>query len=135
MKLSRCMLQAGMYVLCLRLSLRKNRRQLKELTEQQFVTLNTLSKQKRVAISGCAGSGKTFLAIEQAKRLARRGMSVLVTCYNRNLADWLRRHLAEQARTDLALRSIDVFNFHRIASHIMRSGTYYITKRPKSSLR
>ena len=91
---------------------------LKELTEQQFVTLNTLSKQKRVAISGCAGSGKTFLAIEQAKRLARRGMSVLVTCYNRNLADWLRRHLAEQARTDLALRSIEVFNFHRVASHL-----------------
>ncbi len=92
--------------------------QLKELTEQQFITLNTLSKQNRVAISGCAGSGKTFLAIEQAKRLARRGMSVLVTCYNRNLADWLRRHLAEQARTDLALRSIEVFNFHRVASHL-----------------
>jgi hypothetical protein len=89
--------------------------QLKQLTEQQFTILDLLRWQKRVAVSGCAGCGKTFLAIEQAKRLARRGLDVLLTCYNRNLANWLRRHLTEQARKDLALRHIEVMNFHRVA--------------------
>ena len=90
--------------------------QLKELTEQQFIVLRLLREQKRIAISGCAGSGKTFLAVEQARRLARRGLSVLLTCYNRNLADWLREQVMEEAHDDPALSNIDVLNFHRIAS-------------------
>lgn len=90
--------------------------QLKELTEQQFSILTILQKQKKVAISGCAGSGKTFLAVEQARRLARRGLHVLLTCYNRNLANWLREQVMEEAREDPDLNNIDVFNFHRIAS-------------------
>ena len=90
--------------------------QLKELTEQQFNMLTFLQRQKRVAISGCAGSGKTFLAVEQARRLARRGLHVLLTCYNRNLANWLREQIMEEARDDAELSNIDVFNFHRVAS-------------------
>jgi len=90
--------------------------QLKELTEQQFIILSLLRGQKRVAISGCAGSGKTFLAVEQARRLARRGLSVLLTCYNRNLANWLREQIMEEAHNDTALSSIVVLNFHRLAS-------------------
>lgn len=89
--------------------------QIRQLTEQQFLILDLLRRQKRVAISGCAGSGKTFLALEQAKRLAQRGLSVLLTCYNRNLANWLRLHLTELARTDVSLRNIEVMNFHRVA--------------------
>ena len=90
--------------------------QLKELTEQQFIVLSLLREQKWVAISGCAGSGKTFLAVEQARRLARRGLSVLLTCYNRNLANWLREQVMEEAHDDPALSNIDVLNFHRVAS-------------------
>ncbi len=92
--------------------------QLNQLTEQQFNILDLLRWQKRVAISGCAGSGKTFLAIEQAQRLARRGFKVLLTCYNRNLANWLREHLTTLADRDMALGNIEVMNFHRIASRL-----------------
>lgn len=92
--------------------------QLKQLTEQQFNVLDLLRWQKRVAIAGCAGSGKTFLAIEQAQRLARRGLKVLLTCYNRNLANWLREHLMTLAGRDMALGNIEVMNFHRIASRL-----------------
>lgn len=89
--------------------------QLKELTEQQFSYLAFLQRQRRAGISGCAGSGKTFLAVEQARRLARRGLRVLLTCYNRNLANWLRLQITEEARDDSSLGNIDVFNFHRLA--------------------
>lgn len=98
------------------LQLEEEEAQLKKLTEQQFITLSFLQKQKRVGISGCAGSGKTFLAVEQARRLARRGLRVLLTCYNRNLANWLRAQLMEEAQQESALSAIDVFNFHRAAS-------------------
>lgn len=89
-----------------------------QLTEQQFTILDVLRWQKRAAISGCAGSGKTFLAIEQAQRLARHGFKVLLTCYNRNLADWLRERLAAQADREMALGNIEVMNFHRLAARL-----------------
>lgn len=37
------------------------------LTEQQFNLLDFLSDRRWVAISGCAGSGKTTMAVEQAE--------------------------------------------------------------------
>jgi len=93
MKSSKSMLPRGTFALILADVFEEEHAQLNQLTKQQFNILDLLRWQKRVAISGCAGSGKTFLAIEQAQRLARRGFKVLLTCYNRNLANWLREHL------------------------------------------
>jgi superfamily I DNA/RNA helicase len=59
------------------------------LTEQQFAILDLLGSRRRALISGCAGSGKTMLAMEKARRLARSGYRVLLTCFNRNLGNWL----------------------------------------------
>ena len=61
-----------------------------QLTNQQIRTLDMLSRQRRVAISGGAGTGKTVLAREKAQRLAAEGFKTLLTCYNRPLADFLR---------------------------------------------
>jgi hypothetical protein len=88
--------------------------ELKRLTENQFSTLRLLTHHKRAAIYGCAGTGKTFLAVEQARRLARRGKKVLLTCFNRNLSNWLEEQLEKQAQTDPRLHNIGVANFHRI---------------------
>src|SRR6266487_1905483 len=88
--------------------------ELLRLTENQFTTLSTLVHHKRAAIYGCAGTGKTFLAVEQARRLAKRNMKVLLTCFNHNLSNWLEEQLEKQARTDPRLCNIDVTNFHRI---------------------
>ena len=43
----------------------------------------------RIAVKGPAGSGKTVIATEKAKRLAALGQRVLYLCYNRPLADFL----------------------------------------------
>jgi hypothetical protein len=45
-------------------------RELLRLTQDQFRVLDMLSRQRRVAVSGGAGTGKTMLALEKAKRLA-----------------------------------------------------------------
>ncbi len=81
------------------------------LTEDQFNVLDILSERRRVAIHGCAGSGKTTLAIEQAKRLGRQVFRVLLTCYN--------RHLAEYIRSDETLpKTVEVLHFHGLCAKL-----------------
>ena len=78
----------------------------RELTEQQYRLLDYLGNRPRALISGSAGTGKTLLAVEKAKRLAQAGFRVLFTCFNINLALWVERQLAN---TDVVAR-----HFHGI---------------------
>ncbi len=75
--------------------------QLIRLTEQQYLVLDVLNRQRRAAICGCAGSGKTMLAAEKATRLARQGFRVLLTCFNKNLAADLRSRLKPSPNLDI----------------------------------
>jgi hypothetical protein len=75
--------------------LAEEERELYHLTEQQYRVLDMLARQPRVAIAGCAGSGKTFLAVEKARRLAAQGFRVLLVVFNVLLADHLQRGLAD----------------------------------------
>lgn len=61
-------------------------RELLRLTEAQFDVLHHLRNFRRAAICGCAGSGKTLIAVEKALRAARAGQRTLLTCYNKPLA-------------------------------------------------
>ncbi|PZS04570.1 MAG: hypothetical protein DLM69_01735 [Candidatus Chloroheliales bacterium] len=72
---------------------------IRQLTEQQFHTLHTLRRVPQAAIGGCAGSGKTMLAIEKARRLALEGARVLFVCYNRPLADFVSERFASDPDT------------------------------------
>ena len=61
------------------------------LNEQQAVILGAARLLNRVEIRGGAGSGKTFLALEQARRLANQGKRVALICYSHGLASYLKR--------------------------------------------
>jgi Nuclease-related domain/UvrD-like helicase C-terminal domain/AAA domain len=80
-----------------------------ELTREQSLVLARMGRNPRMAIYGCAGSGKTMLAVEHAKRLASAGKNVLFVCFNVALA----RHLATTERHD----GITFSNFHRLCRH------------------
>jgi hypothetical protein len=58
--------------------------------QRQLDLLDFTARRRRVAVPGCAGSGKTVLALEKARRLAKEGFRVLLTCYNYHLAGFLR---------------------------------------------
>ena len=77
----------------LKSQLREERERFRTLTEEQFFLLDMLAGHRRALIDGCAGSGKTFLAIEKARRLANEGFDTLLTCFNRNLATSIRESL------------------------------------------
>jgi superfamily I DNA/RNA helicase len=52
--------------------------------------LARLRRNQRMVVYGCAGSGKTMLAVEHAKRLAKIGREVLFVCFNKGLAEHLK---------------------------------------------
>ena len=68
------------------------------LTQQQAVILSAIQLLPRVEIRGGAGSGKTFMAVEQARRLADRGQRVAMICYSHGLASYLRRITGDWSR-------------------------------------
>jgi RecA/RadA recombinase len=68
------------------------------LTEHQAVILDAIRLLNRVEVRGGAGSGKTFLAMEQARRLARQGQRVALVCYSHGLASYLERISASWPR-------------------------------------
>ena len=60
------------------------------LTEEQYARLDELEDNPRCLFRGAAGTGKTLLAVETARRAALDGDKVLLICFNRLLAGWLR---------------------------------------------
>ena len=87
-------------------------RQLIKLTEQQFKALNFASLEPRIIIQGGAGTGKTLLAEEQARRMSASGLNVLFVCFN--------RLLASKVASNLVGKGITVHNFHQLAKQLLR---------------
>lgn len=81
-----------------------------ELTEQQFKLLNLLASRRRALIAGCAGSGKTMLAVEKARQLHEQGFNVLLTCFNSALADDLAKRLPD----------VTVLHFHGLCREMAK---------------
>lgn len=94
-------------------------RQLLRLTDEQFVVLDILEDAPRVVIEGAAGCGKTVLAVEAVRRMARRGDRVLLTCYNRLLADRLRENLAGEFSPDRVV----VASLHQLFSRLINESS------------
>ena len=59
--------------------------------------LNMARGLRRVEVVGPAGSGKSMLAAERARRLAAEGYRTLLVCYNQRLATSMSRELADEA--------------------------------------
>ncbi len=63
-------------------------------TEREFRLLDQLQDNRQLLVQGGTGSGKTSLAIEQARRWAGEGERVLMLCYNLPLEDRLAELIA-----------------------------------------
>jgi hypothetical protein len=69
------------------------------LTEEQYGVLDLLAENPRCLFEGAAGTGKTLLALEFSRRLARDGDRVLLICFNRLLGDWLSAEISAAGAT------------------------------------
>jgi hypothetical protein len=62
-----------------------------QMTRDQAKVLASFKYHRRLKVIGGAGTGKTWLALEQARRLAKAGERVALVCYSRGLARWFER--------------------------------------------
>lgn len=73
-----------------------------------------------VLVTGGAGTGKTVTALHRAVHLARRAAGpVLLTTFNRNLADTLGRQLSLLTDDSDVLGRVDVINVDRFANQVV----------------
>ena len=70
-------------------SIERTEEKLLRLTEEQYARLDELAENQRCLFEGAAGTGKTLLALECARRAERTGARVLLVCFNRLLGEWL----------------------------------------------
>ncbi|WP_044233660.1 nuclease-related domain-containing protein [Haliscomenobacter hydrossis] len=61
------------------------RNQQLELTQQQYLLIDFLNRQRQAKICGCAGSGKTFIAAEKARRLKMEGFNPVFLCWSKSM--------------------------------------------------
>jgi len=94
-------------------------RHLVRLTEEQYVVLDALQDNQHVLIRGLAGTGKTFLAIEAARRAACEGKQVLLLCFNRLLAASIAEELADLPAA--VRRRIEALNLHSLLLDIAQA--------------
>jgi superfamily I DNA/RNA helicase len=97
----------------LSVQMRDDEKEITRLTIDQFRLLDFLNRHRRAAISGCAGSGKTWMAAEKARRLGAEGFRTLLTCFNRPLGDMLASRLSN-------LPNVTVEPFHKLCQKMAK---------------
>lgn len=85
--------------------------QLVQLTHEQAKVMHFLDEQRHAAIHGAAGTGKTMVALEKARRLASPRQQVLFLCYN----NFLQRHL----QANHAYPNVRFSTFHSFAREMV----------------
>ncbi len=82
-------------------------KKLVRLTNEQAQIMNALSMNSHLLIEGNAGTGKTLLAVEYAKRCAEKGEHVLYLTFNKNLANNINMQIDDKER-------LKVINIHAL---------------------
>lgn len=81
------------------------------LTAEQYVLLESLEDNLHILVSGGAGTGKTMLAMEQARRWCLSGRKVKYVCFNKNIAEYVKYQFEQEKLT------IDVSTLHAAMLH------------------
>lgn len=83
------------------------------LTDEQTRLLRSLGSRKEAKICGGAGTGKTVLAIEQARRFAAQGRRTLLLCVTRPLVDHFKATVGD-------IPNLLSMNFHQLCEWAVR---------------
>jgi hypothetical protein len=102
-------------------SISRTEEQLISLTEEQYAYLDISAANDRVLVTGAAGTGKTVLALECARREAAAGRSVLLLCFNKLLGKWLQSEI-EGAESSL----ITARTYHSFLRSVIASSSYEV---------
>ena len=90
------------------------------MTEEQYAALDIVEDNPRCLFRGAAGTGKTMLALEAARRAARTGQRTLFVCYNSLLGDWIKARVRE----DDCGGKLSGGHFHQLFTGMIGRSTY-----------
>lgn len=102
-------------------------RELIVLTEEQYKCLDQLEDNKRCVIQGPAGTGKTLLALEAAKKAVAKGHKVALFCFNRNLGQYLEKYFQNQNEN---VRPEYVGTLHKFLVEFLNTKNIYVAEDP-----
>lgn len=74
---------------------------LRKIMDEQTTVLDSFEDNLHVYLDGAAGTGKSFLLMEAARRLSKRGVKTLVACWNVMMAEELKRELGQRPNLDV----------------------------------
>ena len=98
-----------------------------QLLHEQYKILEFLEEQPSAVINGAAGTGKTMLAVEKARRHSVNDENVLFLCYNRMLCDKLIE--THKNNSNVAYRkqfkNVDFMTISKLAYNITGDATDY----------
>lgn len=95
------------------------------LTNEQYRCLDQLDDNPRCLILGAAGTGKTLLAVEEAKKSVSKGERVALFCFNANLADWMDYYFS---RLPENLKPAYVGTFHKYMRSVINEQGIHINQ-------
>jgi ATP:corrinoid adenosyltransferase len=88
---------------------------IKTLTHERARLLDQISENNRYYVRGPAGSGKSWLAFEQAKKWASEGLKVGIVAFNKGITTYMQNKVLELEEND---RPAWVGTFHNFANLI-----------------
>lgn len=95
----------------------RSEQRLLRLTEEQYDVLDSIDRNDRCLVEGAAGTGKTVLALEYARRAHADGRRSLLICFNRFLGNWF-------ARQTISGELLNAGSFHRLLHEIILQSSY-----------
>lgn len=95
-----------------------------QLLYEQYRLLEFLEDQDNAVINGVAGTGKTMLAVEKARRNSLEGESVLFLCYNSLLCDELNSRYKKNSSKSYReqFKNVDFMTISKLAKE--KTGNY-----------
>lgn len=102
------------------LELQQIERKMLLLTEEQFDLLDITENNPRVIVQGCAGTGKSLLALEKVRECAAKEQNTLYLCFNKNMATY-----AKHSLNDSDHHYVTVSTFHSLLIGILGRPEFY----------
>lgn len=91
------------------------------LLREQYRLLDFLEEQPTAVINGAAGTGKTMLAVEKARRHSVNGDRVLFLCYNRLLCEFLNNQYKGNSESEYCrqFQNVSFMTLSRLAKELV----------------
>lgn len=113
---------------------RKN--ELRKLLDEQITYLDLFEDNSHIYLDGAAGTGKSFLLLEAARRLSKRGTKTLLACWNVMMAEELRRELGPRANVDVFDLNTVMLQIYGLPANPKSAGTnWYETQLPEYAIK